>query len=690
MIERGKKLAILGILVGAATRAAFAQSAAPTPTPGDGDYNVRSSVEIGYRFRSVDGSNQKFRSDFDYKAGVRAFDSSFLIENNKKDGLFDSALILANGWGADPTGMFRFNMEKAGAYRFDSNIRRVRYFNDLINFVNPNNTPSSLHNAKLTHNMGDFDLTVFPESPTFRLRLGYSYNRTSGPAGYTHRAYSDEFGVQSEVDSGSDDFRFGAEGRLLGFNMGLLYGHRDYRDRTDYFLSSASLGNNPTNFARLFTFNRAYPIDGDTDYVNYFLQQTFAERFDLTGRVIYSFSDTVFNMEENTTGRDNSNNFVDQDLFIFTGSSKRSQIRGDLGVTWRVTTKFRLSNTFTVDDFNITGSNRSSQDQRRRNPAGNPLAAVFDNDTANSNTAYRRYSNLIEGDYQFSPRFAVNLGYRFTHRSVALWGFTQDLDSPTTPAPPVYESDESDNTTHAIIAGVKAKPHKDWSIYGDIEHGTADNVFTRLANYDYTNYRVRSQANFSNFIFNVSAMARRNENPARSILDPTRDWINEVRTRTFSTSLDWTPVSEFTVSGGYTYFYLTSISDIRVPLGIPGQQYTPGVSEFYVRDSYYFIDVHANFKRVALYGSFRFDDDNGQGSRPIPPFTSPNIIQSYPMQMHSPEFRVAIKLHRNIDWNIGYQYYKYEDVFTPAQNYHAHLPYTSLRFYFGKSAEDRF
>ena len=116
-------------------------------------------------------------------------------------------------------------------------MRRVRYFNDLINHVNPNNTPSSLHFANTTHNLGDFDVTVFPESEKLRIRAGFSYNRTSGPAGYTHRAYSDEFGVESEVDYGSDDFRFGAEGKWLGFNMGFTYGHRDYRDRTDYFLN---------------------------------------------------------------------------------------------------------------------------------------------------------------------------------------------------------------------------------------------------------------------------------------------------------------------------------------------------------------------------------------------------------------------------------------------------------------------
>jgi len=130
--------------------------------------------------------------------------------------------------------------------------------------------------------------------------------------------------------------------------------------------------------------------------------------------------------------------------------------------------------------------------------------------------------------------------------------------------------------------------------------------------------------------------------------------------------------------------YLTSLSDIRVPLT---GGYQNGVSEYYVRDSYYFIDANLNFKRVAFFGSYRFDDDSGQGSRATPPFTSPNIITSYPMQMHSPEFRVAFKLHKNIDWNFGYQYYKYQDVFTPAQNYSAHLPYTSIRFYFGQSAD---
>jgi len=64
-------------------------------------------------------------------------------------------------------------------------------------------------------------------------------------------------------------------------------------------------------------------------------------------------------------------------------------------------------------------------------------------------------------------------------------------------------------------------------------------------------------------------------------------------------------------------------------------------------------------------------------------------IVSHPMEFQTPEFRVAFRISRNVDWNVGYQYYNYKDVQTPNQNYKAHRPYTSLRIYFGGRAADR-
>ena len=181
----------------------------PTPSPsGESNYTVRSSIEVGYRWRDVNGNENKYRSDLNYRDGFRVFDSSFSIEKNRDTGgIFDEALIMTSGWGGDPTGMFRASIEKTGAYRFDANVRRVRHFNDVFNFVNFIPEPSSQRNANYTHNFGDFDAVIFPESEKLRIRLGYSYNRSSGLQGYGHRAYSDEFGIEYELDAGSDDFR---------------------------------------------------------------------------------------------------------------------------------------------------------------------------------------------------------------------------------------------------------------------------------------------------------------------------------------------------------------------------------------------------------------------------------------------------------------------------------------------------
>ncbi len=661
-----------------AANALYSQTPTPSPSPSDttssaSGSNITSTVELGVRGVHVNGNDNKYRSDLNYRPGLRLFDSSFLIENEPGRNFFDSALVTTSGWGGDPNGMFRMNVERTGFYKFDSNIRRVKYFNNL------NNHAQNQHNANTDHGFGDFDLTIFPERESFRFRIGYSFNRTGGDGGFSTRAYSDEFGVLSNVDTSSDDFRVGVEGKALGFNLGLNYGFRNFNEDTSYFIDGLNLGNNPTNNQRLFTFQRNYPIDGTTNFVQFHVQRTFARRFDFTARLIHSQTSTEFHVKERLTGRDNSNNQVDLDRFDITGQAKRPQTRGDVGFTYRVTDAFRISNTFTWDQFNISGDNRFFEELRRRNAGGTVLPTVFTNTLAHRVTAYRRATNLIEADYQVNRRFAFNVGYRFTDRKVQIDGLDRNLASPTAST----FTEEFENSTHGLIAGITAKPINNWVIYADVEHGKADNVFTRLANYEFTNYRIRTRASIRAFSFSASFLSRSNDNPSRSVEIPPVNFTAETRSRTFSTSVDWTPSPQFMVSGGYTYQHLDSAVDIIVP--ISGMR-RAGISEYYVRDSYFHFDVHAKpIKRVSLFASYRINDDAGQGSRMS---TRPqDLVTSYPMRFHSPEIRLALKLHRNVDWNVGYQYYDYNEQFPNAQNYNAHLPYTSLRFFFGRAAD---
>lgn len=676
-----------------------AQTPTPSPTPTSepttfNGYEVTSSFEIGVRGVNVNGNDNKYRSDFNYRPGLRLFDSSFLMENKEKKSKFmDSLLVTSSGWNADPSGFTRINIEKVGFYRFDSNVRQVVYFNNL------NNHARNGHTADTRHNFGDFDLTVYPNADKFRLRLGGGFNKTNGNGSITSRAYGDEFPVTSKVNNGAMDLRAGVDSKLLGFNLSLSFGYRRFNDRT-FYSTFANPGYNTTNTVVISTFERTYPVRGETKYALFNVQRTFAKKLDVTARVIYSITDRKFGFLENITGRDGSNNIVDLDTFNINGDSKRPQTRGDLGMTYNFNDKFRISNTFTFDKFNISGGSRFAEAFYTRTAAGGPRNPVFTNTLYDRATGFQRFVNTIEGDYQFSSRFALNLGYRFTHRRINLEGFnlinSSATNNPTrlcstlaTDNPRVYCEDEKNNT-NTIIAGFKAKPMKNWVIFADVEHGGADNAFTRLANYNFTNLRLRSRWNFKRFAFNISAITKDNENPSTSTAPPgnypSGNFIANTKNRIFSVYIDWNPLAKFSLSGGYTFQRLTSETDIVINTGT----LVRGRSQFYMRDHYAFFDVSAQpFKRVSVFAGYRRNEDFGQGNRTA---TLPILITSYPFKLSTAETRIAMRLTRNIEWNVGYQYIGYNERIQPLsvgapQDYHANLPYTSLRIYFGGSRD---
>jgi hypothetical protein len=134
-----------------------------------------------------------------------------------------------------------------------------------------------------------------------------------------------------------------------------------------------------------------------------------------------------------------------------------------------------------------------------------------------------------------------------------------------------------------------------------------------------------------------------------------------------------------------------------------------------MRNNFFFIDATWRVnRRATVYTSYRINQDAGQGNKLSDPTGGTTIaggvvvagslrnpavlggtlITSYPMNFQSPEARLAIRLNRHLDWNLGYQYFNYnEDDFvlksfppgsTRPQNYHAHLPYVSLRIYIGR------
>jgi hypothetical protein len=744
----------------ASTKSATAKKSDIVPTSqtvGEdaGNFTIVSSIEFGYRGQRVDGDVNKYKSDLNYKAGPRLFDTSFLMKSKDgKGGLFDTLLVTSTGWGADPSGSMRIDAENPKWYRFEGTYRRFKYYRFLNSIVNPNwtsfappvppNPVTGLHGYDTYTKLGDFDLTILPKNETIRFNVGFSPERYSGPAFTNYHNGGNEFWLLSNMRSQANDFRFGADGKVGPIDWTFLQGFRRFKD--DSFIdqgiglntgATAAANSKP---AQLTSFLRQDPTRGSIDYTRGSIHTFLANKLDITGRIIYSKSTSNSLYDENFAGTNFSfritgfpptgserPNVTNPSFYNIAGHAERPNTVGDVGVTYLATDKLRISNTFRVEDFTIDGIGTFSNFLSiNRVISGVTRTDIFTatNRQAFETTHYRKYLNTIEGDYQISRKYAFHFGYRYGHRRDQrdVTGFENNSNSPalrTTSATcnPCEEHEIQSNTTNAFFGGFKAVPVKNWSIYFDAEHGTADNVFTRIGNYNYTNIRAKSRYSPNRKLnFNVAVITRDNSNPSEIAGISLSDFGVDIKSRTFTSSVDWTPTPRLALNFGYNYNWVNSDSVIDYYYQVPPAAtvfHHFGHALYFMRNNFFYIDATTRVnRRMTLYTSYRINQDGGQGNQvadptggtPIPggiviagSLRNPanlggTLVSSYPMNFQSVDSRLAIMINRHLDWNLGYQYYAYNESdflntfpgSPRAQNYHAHLPYMSLRIYIGR------
>ncbi|HEY6118372.1 MAG TPA: hypothetical protein VIV66_00360, partial [Pyrinomonadaceae bacterium] len=667
-----------------------AQQPNPSPTPGDsktkssanqtgnedelGDYSVTSSIELGYRGIRVDGDVNKYKSDLNYKAGPRLFDSSFLLKSKdgKSGGPFDTFLVTSTGFGADANGQMRISVENPKWYRFEGSYRRFKYFRFLNNLANPNwvfspatfsvppNPVTGEHGYNIKQQLGDFDLTILPKNELIRFNVGYSPERYSGPAFTSYHIGGNEFLLLSEMRSRANDFRVGADGKLGPIDFSFLQGFRRFRD--DSFIDlgrTFGINRNPA-VASFNSFTRNEPSRGSVNYTRFSAHTFVAKRLDITARIVHSkaSSDSVF--AENFTGLNfnprvtgwpptppaGTPNVLTLGRYNISADSNRPNTLGDFGLTFLATDHLRISNTFRVEDFKINGFGLFADTFSITRGTRNDTVS-FSNLDATNITKYRKYQNTLEGDYQFNPRYSVHFGYRYGSRRIEKFfdGFAFNSNgSFTPPATPTSEEESEVNHTHAFLGGFKARPYNNWTIYVDAEHGTADNVFTRIGNYNYTNVRAKTRyAPNKKVTFNLALIARNNGNPSEIAGVSLEDFGLTMKSRVFTSSVDWSATPKLSFSVGYNYNWVNSnavvdyfFNSIRHPFGH---------SLYFLRNSFFYIDTVAQVtRRATLYMSYRINRDSGQGTRLSDPTGNPGfLVTSYPMSYQTPEGRLAIR-----------------------------------------------
>jgi len=635
-----------------------AGTAAPATPATPGDYSVVLGAEIGQRFLQLDGSDPKYRSDLNYEPGFRLFNFDTTIRPTNADGkMFDTFRVSAFGWGGDPSQVLHATAEKAGWYEADVNIRRLSYYNNLQNLA------LNQHTADTTRTLSDFNVTLFPASSRLRATFGYTAERDSGTTLSTYEYSRDIFQTTSPLQTSANDYRASVDTTLATVQFSILEGYRQFADNTTYMIPSFQTALFPGN-STVSLLQRTVPTTGKLPFPRASAHKAFGMKVDLTGRFVYTDGTTKANFNETVTGTNFSGGHVLSDATGIAGNATRPNRLGDFGVSWFVTDRLTIANTFRVNDFTIDGASALNETLLSTGPTGVAVAPAVSVSASTSSIAYRQFLNTLEVDYQFDPRLSAHIGYRYGNRRIEESSGTPVVDVTT-------------NETNVLLAGFMARPVPAWRLFADIEHGTADNVFTRISDYDITNLRLRSVVKpRPTLSINASLVTKNNDNPAMTLQTPPQNFGATVTTRIATSSLDWTPREAFSLSAGYTYTDIASNAAILFFLNNVEQS---GTSLYFMHDHAVFVNASVRVHpRVLIFAGYRLDKDTGQGDQVA---SSPTeLLSSYPLRRLVPEARVTATVLRNVDWIVSWQHQDYAEQLFPIQDYRANVIYTSLRF----------
>lgn len=209
-----------------------------------GNYRVHQSFEFGGRITDTTGNDQMYATLVNLRSGPRLLSQDLTMDSTSHQGvLFDRLYLSSFGFGGDPEDVARLRIEKykwynfTGLYRRDQNVFDYNLFaNPLnlngtgisplvgtatcgagcVNAVNPQAFPwfnNSPHLQNTTRNMGDFSLTLLPQS-TFSFRLGYARNNTNGTVDNTLENPLRTILTQ-DTQWRSDRYQFGVDVKIL-------------------------------------------------------------------------------------------------------------------------------------------------------------------------------------------------------------------------------------------------------------------------------------------------------------------------------------------------------------------------------------------------------------------------------------------------------------------------------------------
>ncbi len=643
------------------------QPAAPTPertgSPrGDSwsDYNIVNSFEAGYRFATIGGNLDQYRSAVNYGNGVRLLGSFFSM--NSKDGhgpLFDEIVATTQGLGNDPYQSATLRVRKNRIYRYDFSWRLNNYFNPGLT----TNDGGGRLLLDTQYRLQDHDLTLLPES-NLKFFVGYTGGIQEGPALSSIQLFDSRgaiFPLFANVRRMRNEYRAGNEFRIAGIRVNWMHGWDDFKEDTPLFLSGAIPAQPPGS--TLNSFQRVEPYHGTNPYWRVFLI-TDRKYLNVNGRFTYTSGRRAFVLDESASGPGRFGAQQNRQI-VTSGDAQRPVATGNLNLSVTPSAKLSVVNSTSV--YNVRTSGRS-------------IFTQFDNSTQSADTLNFNYlgiltvTNETQLNYQFSPIVGAFGGYQYSGRRIA------SVEQVTIAGAPSTVPARQTNILQSGMLGIRIRPAKPLSILLSAEIGRNNNPFTPVSDKNYHALNGRAQYRTKSLLLSAGAESNYNVNSVSLS-------SYSSQSRRYFANGSWTAKTWLTLDASFSRLHLYTIGGIDY---FANSQFIFGESSIYLSNINSIVagarfairnraDLYLGYSRVQDAGDGR-STPVGAGIGPVAPIFE--VAQTFPMTFESPLARLSIRLRERLRWNFGYQYYGYREKFYTAQNYRANTGYSSLSFSF--------
>lgn len=704
-----------------------------------GNYRYQQSVEAGGRITDTFGDVAMYDTLVNLQSGPRLLDQSLTVQALTSGGFFDTLTESTFGWGGDPNNAARLRMSKYRLYTFDASFRRDQNYFDYNLFANPLNptnvTPvvlvnSSPHAYFNGRHMYDFGFTLLPQH-RFSLDLDYNRNRVTGPSFSSVHEGTDALLFQP-VNNNLDAFRIGLNWRInqkttANFTEIIQSNHGDTSYSLAPFHTVPLPNGTPVEFglpwfngfspcARPVVSGAANPkCNGYFDYsrtqrvrttipteqLN--LQSSSLKKLDFVGRFVYSYAHMDSPVDELFNGLITRTGERVTDLAGSHSSAHWDTVSADSGVTYHISERLRLVDSFRWRDFRVPGvfnlfssslfnAGTVAPPGSLLGPAVPPTTGPLHTDGSPADTLnnnYDRwigqnlYDNQFEVQFDFAKFAGLRLGYQFQHTSDRhYWTSTANADVFYPPLPNrgdcaglplnangtctfmgVFDSEDEavDINTNIGLVGLWFRPTQNLRLNLEAQVGYADNFFTRIDPRHGQQYRADlsyTPRPWVNLAANFNALESRNH---------TGDINYGMHNRNFGVNATLAPNPRVSLDLAYNFNAFLQDNNVCyiATLAIPGTSTCSNDNTLletlgYYRSHTQFANFSIMFKplnRVAARLGYAVTDVSGNTLildplQPLGPLAS---------RLQQPLAALDVNLSKQLTWHGGWNYYQYNE-----------------------------